>query len=733
MPGWLASRPRLVCLLAVLLLWGCGREPAAPPPPAAAPPPPAAADTPRADQPTGTVTNSIGMRLVWIPAGEFLMGAAADDPGGREDEKPQHPVRISRPFLMGVFEVTQGEFQQVMGANPSFFANVPDVDCRRSPVDDVTWHAAVDFCRRLSALPAERRAGRVYRLPTEAEWEYACRAGTTGPFHFGDSLSSRQANFNGNYPFGGAPPGPFLNRTTTVGSYAANAFGLHDMHGNVSEWCADKFDRDYYHVSPRADPAGPERGTSPVIRGGDWYSDARDCRSAFRYAEFPEATSYAMGFRVVCRLSPDASTAGALADVEPRRPVEPAAPLARDAQPAPTTGEDWPRWRGPRGDGSWQGPRLTANWPADGLPRAWRQPLGGGYGGVAVAAGRAYVMDRQEDAGLERVLCFDAVDGQPIWSHEFPADYAPVSYGNGPRATPTVDGDRVYALGAAGRLCCLDAGDGKPVWSHDLVADFAARIPTWGLSASPLVFEDLLIVQAGARPEGCYLAFERRSGALRWRSVDDPAGYATPVVIQRDGGAELVVWTADHVRGLDPRSGAVRWTIPFAVNYGTAIADPIFHEGLVLVSSYYDGSKAIRLGSAPPIAEVVWEDRRDLRGLMSQPLYRDGHAFLLDKRHGLTCFVLADGSKLWDDDNRLTPKGRNPQASLVWLGGGDRALALNSDGDLVLARLAPSGYHELARANIIGRTWAHPAYAGNCVYARSDSELVCVVLPLAEG
>jgi outer membrane protein assembly factor BamB len=126
---------------------------------------------------------------------------------------------------------------------------------------------------------------------------------------------------------------------------------------------------------------------------------------------------------------------------------------------------------------------------------------------------------------------------------------------------------------------------------------------------------------------------------------------------------------------------------------------------------------------------VAWRERRNLRGLMAQPLYRDGHAYLLDKRHGLTCLEFATGKKLWDDDNRMTPKGRNPQATLVWTGDEDRAVVLNSDGDLVLVRLNPGGYVEESRANIIGRTWAHPAYAGNCVYARSDTEIVCVVLP----
>ena len=208
----------------------------------------------------------------------------------------------------------------------------------------------------------------------------------------------------------------------------------------------------------------------------------------------------------------------------------------------------------------------------------------------------------------------------------------------------------------------------------------------------------------------------------------EEAGYATPILIESHGSRQLVCWTPTHVRGLDPRDGTLLWSVPFEVTYGTSIATPIFQEGIVLVSSYWEGSQAIRLGEDPADAQVVWEDRRNMRGLMSQPLYRDGYGYLLDKRHGLTCFELATGKKIWDDGNRMTPKGRNPQATLVWLGDGDRAIVLNSDGDLILARLNPEGYREQSRTNIIGHTWAHPAYAGHSVFARSDTELVCVSL-----
>jgi outer membrane protein assembly factor BamB len=152
---------------------------------------------------------------------------------------------------------------------------------------------------------------------------------------------------------------------------------------------------------------------------------------------------------------------------------------------------------------------------------------------------------------------------------------------------------------------------------------------------------------------------------------------------------------------------------------------------MVFVSGYWEGSKAIRLGERPEQAELIWEDNRYLRGIMSPPIERDGLVYSLDKQHGLTCFELATGKKLWDDGNRLTPRGRNPQANLVWLGDSDRVVALNSEGELILARLTRDGYQEQSRTKIIGPTWAHPAFAGDRVYARNDQELVAIELPLA--
>jgi formylglycine-generating enzyme required for sulfatase activity len=256
------------------------------------------------------ITNSIGMKLAPIPAGKFQMGSPADE-AERDQGEIQHEVTITKSFYIGVYEVTQREFDQVMPTNVkrgSIFnqnrGGGPD-----HPAENVTWKQAGEFCKNLT-IGEEMRLGRRYRLPTEAEWEYACRAGTTTPFHFGNSLSSKQANFNGKFPFGKAEQGPYLRMTAKIGSYPANAWGLHDMHGNVWEWCADYHDKDYYRNSPKEDPKGPEKGVVStdyvdyfrVIRGGSWLDDAQGCRSAYRYRAMPEEPNRLIGFRVVCEV-----------------------------------------------------------------------------------------------------------------------------------------------------------------------------------------------------------------------------------------------------------------------------------------------------------------------------------------------------------------------------------------------------------------------------------------------
>jgi formylglycine-generating enzyme required for sulfatase activity len=241
------------------------------------------------------MTNSIGMTLALVPAGEFLMGSPDSDMAAPEDEKPQHLVRITRPFYLGIHQVTQGQYRKVTGTNPSYFEGSDDL-----PVESVSWGDAVAFCNKLSALEGLKPyydldsgthlGGEGYRLPTEAEWEHAARAGSTTRFSFGAGEASlgEYAWFIGNAQ----------DRTHPVGQKQPNAFGLHDMHGNVWEWCWDGFDASYYGRSPGADPLGPTGAATRAHRGGSWADGEWYLRSADRGGSTPESRDDDVGFRV---------------------------------------------------------------------------------------------------------------------------------------------------------------------------------------------------------------------------------------------------------------------------------------------------------------------------------------------------------------------------------------------------------------------------------------------------
>ena len=245
------------------------------------------------------IVNSIGMRFALIPPGTFWMGSPEDeadrsgDETDRSGDETQHEVTLTRPFWMGVSPVTQSQYEAVTGKNPSYFskkgagkAEVRKMDTGAFPVETVSWQDAVEFCEKLSALAEEKEGKRLYRLPGEAEWEYSCRGGLASkPFHFGDTLDKTLANFQVSG----------LQRTSAVGSYPPNAFGLQDMHGNVWEWCQDWYGD--YPTGPAVDPTGPDEGAYRVFRGGGWGNDSGFCRSACRGGSGPSDRGDGLGFR----------------------------------------------------------------------------------------------------------------------------------------------------------------------------------------------------------------------------------------------------------------------------------------------------------------------------------------------------------------------------------------------------------------------------------------------------
>jgi uncharacterized protein (TIGR02996 family) len=253
----------------------------------------------RAGEAPAQIWNSLGMAFVRVPAGTFHMGSPRSESSRYDDEDPCHPVTLTRPFYLGAFAVTQRQFGTVMGANPSLFGT-DNQGGPNHPVETVSWEEAEEFCRLLGEVPEEKARGHSYRLPTEAEWEHACRAGTTTPFFFGSELTSHEANFDGNYPYGTTTHGPYLEHTAPGGSYRPNAFGLYDMHGNVWEWCSDWYaEKAFEPGEARTDPTGPREGHLRVLRGGSWFNNAGSCRAAYRYYGGPAGASSHFGFRVV--------------------------------------------------------------------------------------------------------------------------------------------------------------------------------------------------------------------------------------------------------------------------------------------------------------------------------------------------------------------------------------------------------------------------------------------------
>ena len=235
-------------------------------------------------QPVGPFwTNSIGMKFAWIPAGTFLMGSPADEDDTYPDES-QQKVTLSKGFYLASHTVTQACWREVMGNNPSHFKG------NDLPVEEVSWDECQQFLQTLS-----ERDGHAYRLPTEAEWEFACRGATTTPFSFGETISTDQANYNGDYPYGDAEKGLNREKTTPVGSFPSNAWGLHDMHGNVWEWCQDWYGD--YSQGEVVDPQGPQEGESRVLRGGSFDNGARFVLSAYRTWYVPTNRAYDVGFR----------------------------------------------------------------------------------------------------------------------------------------------------------------------------------------------------------------------------------------------------------------------------------------------------------------------------------------------------------------------------------------------------------------------------------------------------
>jgi outer membrane protein assembly factor BamB len=439
--------------------------------------------------------------------------------------------------------------------------------------------------------------------------------------------------------------------------------------------------------------------------------------------------------------------------------------------------DDWPQWMGTQRDGTWRENGLVTDFPKEGLKTRWRSPVGGGYCGPAVADGRVYVADyipnpsvqrprnpfqRITQLGVERVLCLDAATGKIVWTHAYDVAYG-MSYSAGPRATPCVDGDSVYSLGAEGDLLCLDDKTGNVKWSKHL-SDSVSPTPTWGFASHPLVYGDRLIcITGGCDPDhgrGVVTAFDKQTGAAIWSALKaKEPGYAPPMICQSGGVKQLIIWDPDAVYSLDPATGKIYWSQPFGpVRLGLCVMTPRFYHDpqlgdVLFVATQYEGSLVLKLDEKKPGATVLWRragksDRKTdaLHVLLSSASLRDGHIYGVDAYGELRCLDLKTGDRLWQTFDATTyDAGQQKWASafLIQLGEhASRYLIANEHGDLILANLDPAGYHEISRTHLLDPTnadpgrpalWCHPACADHCIFWRNDKEMVCASMAASDN
>jgi len=415
--------------------------------------------------------------------------------------------------------------------------------------------------------------------------------------------------------------------------------------------------------------------------------------------------------------------------------------------------DDWPEWRGKGRLGVWNESGIVEKLPQGELKPEWRTPIGHGWAGPAVSNGRIYVADFAPSArweGKERLLCLDEKTGKILWKYEWDANYLGLqeTYATGPRATPTVDGDRVYVIGAKAALHCLDAKTGALKWSKDFVKEYGTHIPTWGMASAPVVDGERLLCNVGGEGDARVMAFDKMTGKEIWRALttNSEPGYGQPVLIDYGKARQLIVWYPLAVASLNPVTGKVYWEQPFKVNMNISIATPVRSGPLLFVTTFYSGPLMLTLDDQEPRATVLWKGKTaseintdGLHSLISTPAIVGDYIYGICSYGQLRCLNARTGERVWETQEVTREKARWATGHMVRHG--DRFFINNDRGDLIIASLTPQGYKEIGRASLIKPTsnpgnrrelgavnWSHPAYANRHIVARNDEEIIRVDL-----
>lgn len=417
--------------------------------------------------------------------------------------------------------------------------------------------------------------------------------------------------------------------------------------------------------------------------------------------------------------------------------------------------EDWPEFRGKGRTGVWTETGILDRFPAEGLKIRWRVPIKAGYSSPSIAAGRIYLTDRtivSGPKGIERAFALDEKTGKQLWEVSWEADYSGILWPNGPRATPTVDGDRVFVLGATGVLHALESKTGRIVWKKDYVADYEASVTEFGIASAPIVDGPRLIGLVGGK-KALVVAFDKATGKELWRSLDttsDP-GMAQPIIITAGGTRQLIIWSPTALSSLNPETGAVFWQHPFKANAPMTIPVPVFTGTHLLVTNFYTGSMLVELDAKKPESTVVWKGKGEseittdtLHSVIGTPVIIGDHVYGFCSYGQMRCLRLATGERVWE--SQAATKERARWASAFIIKQGDRYFISNDRGELVIAKLTPEGYQEIDRTQLVKPTSppgvrrqlgqvsvVHPAFANRNIYMRNDEELVCASLAAESG
>lgn len=417
--------------------------------------------------------------------------------------------------------------------------------------------------------------------------------------------------------------------------------------------------------------------------------------------------------------------------------------------------DDWPQWLGPQRDGILREQGIVEAIPADGLSQKWSAEVAHGYAGPAVADGKVFLFDyeiesgelfyrpgqRDKLTGEERLACLDAKTGKQLWRKSYPRDYT-ISYGGGPRCTPTVDGDRVYTLGAEGDLVCRRVADGQIIWQKRFAEEFGSVTPIWGYAAHPLVHGDLLYCIAGG--EGSVaVAFDKMTGEVRWKnlSAGEP-GYCPPTMITHAGQQQLLIWHPESLNAVEPATGKLIWSLPATPSYGMSLAQPQKLGDKIFISAIGNLSVLMQLNKDGSDVEVLWSGgpKDGINSVNVTPYLEPGVIYGVDSESSaLTAVDMQDGSRLWETKQPTIGKsrGRHGTTFLTRHEPSGGYFLFSETGELITAKLSPTGYEETGRTQLLEPTgstsgrpvlWSHPAYARKCIYVRNDKELVCVSL-----